>query len=263
MKVAVTSCVAGLMIAAAVPTHLPEQRFAEAQEIFDAAKDAMDQVDADALEVQRQFHDAATRFAALARDGIQSVNLYVNTGNAYHFAGDDARALLWYLRAHGVSNTPETRHGLIALRNACGAEPWPPEHGSIGRALMFWHYDLPRRVKHWILVATYPLGSLMIIVALFRRRRTIWPRLGIAFMLVGAAMGVSDLAAAVDGDGGWAVVLEDGRGYAGDGEGYSIVVDHIRPGQEVKVIEPRHDWVHVELPSGTTCWLRAEICEPI
>ena len=78
--------------------------------------------------------------------------------------------------------------------------------------------------------------------------------------LVGAAVGVSDLVATATRDGQWVVVLEEGKGYAGDSEGYSIVVDRIAPGQKVKIIEAREERVHVELPSGTRCWLPADIC---
>jgi len=240
-----------------------EERFSEAQSIFDVAKGLLAESDSDGVAARRQFYDAANKFADLAQEGIPSVNLYVNTGNAFHFAGDDARALLWYLRANRLSNTAETRNGLTALRNACNAELWPHEHGSVGRALMFWHHDLGKPLKHWILLATYPLGSIMLLAALSVHRRSVWIRLGIAFMIVGATMGISDLVATATGDGNWAVVLEDGRGYAGDGDGYSIVVDHIAHGQEIKILDSREEWLHAELPSGTRCWMKADICEEL
>ena len=240
-----------------------EERFAEAQSIFDAAKGLLAESDVDSVVARKQFYHAAREFADLAQEGVPSVNLYVNTGNAFHFAGDNARALLWYLRANRLSNTAETRNGLMALRNACNTEPWPHELGSVGRALMFWHYDLNQPLKHWILLTTYPLGSLMLLAALFVRRRPVWIRLGIALMVVGAAIGISDLVATTAGDGQWAVVLEDGKGYAGDGERYSTIVDRVSPGQEVKIIDTREEWLHAELPSGTRCWLRAGICERV
>lgn len=263
MSVAITYCAVLLFSQAVGPGLSPEKRFAEAQVIFDAAKAAMAQPDGDTINARTQFYDAATRFAALAHQGIRSANLYVNAGNAFHFAGDDASALLWYLRANRLSNTIETRSGLITLRSASGAELWPHDQGSIGRALMFWHHDLGRPFKHWVLLGTYPLGCLMVILALLVRRRSFWLRLGIALIVIGATMGVSDLVATAAGDGQWAVVLEDGRGYAGDGEGYSVILDHVTRGQEVKILESREDWVHAEFPSGTTCWLPAGICEPV
>jgi len=263
MSVVTTYCIALLLFQTAAPTAPQKQRFAEAQEIFDAAKDAMAQPDGDTVAARKQFYDAATRFAALAHEGVRSTNVYVNTGNAFHFAGDDARALLWYLRANRLSNTTETRNGLITLRSALGAELWPHDQGSIGRALMFWHYDLNRPSKHWVLLATYPLGCLLVLIALLVRRRSPWLRLGIALIVVGATMGVSDLVATAGGNGQWAVALEDGRCHAGDGEGYSVILDQVTRGQEIKILESREDWVHAEFPSGTTCWLPAGICEPV
>jgi hypothetical protein len=263
MRVAITCCAALLLSGPAALGGSPEERFAEAQSLFDAAKTELAQADSDNTTARKKFYDAASRFADLARDGIRSVNLYVNTGNAFHFSRDNARALLWYLRAHRLSNTAETRNGLVALRNACNAEPWPHESGSIGRVLMFWHYDVRQSLKLWILIATYPLGCLMIIVALFVSRRSAWIRLGLALMVVGATLGISDVVATANGDGHWAIVLEDGTGYAGDSESYSTVVDRISPGQEVKIIETREEWVQVALPSGVTCWLRADVCEGV
>ncbi|MGD2110202.1 MAG: hypothetical protein PVI86_12540 [Phycisphaerae bacterium] len=252
-----------LMSGTAAQDTSVEERFANAQFTFNAAKRMLAESDVDTVEARKQFYDAARTFAALAEEGIPSVNLYVNTGNAFHFAGDDARTLLWYLRANRLSNTAETRNGIIALRNACDTKPWPHEIGSVGRALMFWHYDLARPVKHWILLATYPLGTVMLLAAVFVRRRSMWTRLGIVLMILGATVGISDLVVTVTGDGQWAVVLEEAKGYAGDGEGYSTVVDRIAPGQEIKIVNTRKGWVHVELPSGVTCWLRAELCERV
>lgn len=263
MNLFVTCGAALMMIAPAVSKLSAEERFAEAQSLFDDAKRTLAEPDGDTVAGRRQFHEAAQKFAALARDGVRSVNLYVNTGNAFHFAGDEPRALLWYLRANRLANTAETRNGLVALRNACGAKPWPHDTGSVGRALLFWHYDLGRPTKHWILIATYPLGCIVFLAAWFTGRRPAWKRLGLALMVIGATMGISDLFAATTGDGRWAVVVESGKGYAGDGEGYSIVVDRITPGQEVKVVESRDEWMQVKLPSGATCWIEADICEVV
>ncbi len=263
MNTVLSYCLVALLAGGIASDRSPEARFAEAQAAFDAAREAQAQAEDDTVEAQRRFYGAAKQFAELAQGGVRSVNLYVNAGNAYHFAGDDPRALLWYLRANELSNTTETRNGLIAVRDVCGAEAWPHDPGSIGRALMFWHHDLSQPVKQRIFLAAFPLGCLLVVVAVLIRRRSVWLRLGLALMVVGATMGVSDLATSLNGGRPLAVVLEDGQGYAGNGEGYSIVLDHIRPGQEVKIIESRQDWTHVELPAGTTCWLRAEICEKV
>lgn len=263
MRSALTLCAVVLLCGAVALGATPQERFAEAQALFDAAQSELAKDGDDEIAARKQLHEAARRFAELADEGIASVNLYMNAGNAYQFSGDSARALLWYLRAHQLANTAETRTGLAALRAACRAEQWPHDAGSIGRVLMFWHYDLGQRLKQWVLIATYPVGVVLLIVAAFVRRRTVLIRTGVAFMIIGAAIGISDVVTTTGGNGHWAVVLESGAGYAGDGESYSTVVDRIPPGQEVKVIERRDQWVHVALPSGATCWVRASICEEV
>ncbi|MDM8008840.1 MAG: hypothetical protein QUV05_22100 [Phycisphaerae bacterium] len=241
----------------------PEERFAEAQALFEAAQKRVAEEKADPVEAQRMFHEAAGRFAAIAADGVASVNLFVNTANAYHFAGDNARALLWYLRAEKLANTPEVRSGLATLRRIINAEPRPPERTSIGRVLMFWHYDLSRWTKQVFMLVTYPLGCGLLLAGLMIRRRRVLLRLAVAFMLIGGVMGVSDLVTATAPPAPWAVVLEPGEGRSGNGPAYSVVVPSVRMGQEVRIIERRSDWVRVEMPSGVRCWLPAEACEPV
>jgi len=240
-----------------------EQRFAEAQRRFEAAQAKRGEAGGDALAARRAFREAGEQFAALAREGVSSANLCVNAGNAYHFAGDEPRALLWYLRAAGLANTPEIRGGLATLRRVCKAELWPPPRASIGRVLMFWHYDLGRRVKQWILLTLYPAGCAAAVAGLFARRRGRWLKAGAALMIVGGIMGVSDAVAATRGGEEWAVVLEPASGLSGDGQMYSVVVDSIVAGQEVRLVESRREWMQVELPAGTRCWVPADRCEAV
>jgi hypothetical protein len=239
-----------------------DERFAEAQSVFEAAQKRLAADKGDSVEAKRLFHDAAVRFAAIAADGVTSVNLCVNAGNACHFAGDNPRALLWYLRAEKVANTPEVRAGLATLRRLCNAEQRPPERMSIGRVLMFWHYDLARRTKQVIMLATYPAGCLLLLTGLMVRRRVL-TRVAVALLVLGGVMGVSDVVTAVAPPAPWAVVLEPAQGRSGNGPAYSVVAPSIAAGQEVRVIETRPDWVQVEMPSGLRCWLPAESCEPV
>lgn len=237
----------------------PADRFAAAQSVFDAARELQARGGED-MEVRRRFLEAAKAFEALARDGVRSVNLFVNTGNAFHFAGNEPRALLWYLRAMRLANTAETRNGVAVLRKACGAEPWPPERGSIRRALLAWHYDLPSAAKQRLLIGAYPLGTILVAWSVLRRRRAV-RRLGLGLMVLGATIGVSDLVAVAGGE-RWAVVVEAAKGYAGDGETYTVLRERITPGQEVRLLEQRGQWSRVALPSGPPCWVPSAAVEP-
>lgn len=239
-----------------------EARFAAAQERFDAARRLAEDPVVDRLEVRQAFHEAARAFASIADDGTASVNLFVNTGNAYGFAGDPARGLLWYLRAHECANTPETRAGLATLRRVCGADPWPHEKTSISRVLMSWHHDLRPFTKQMILLAFYPLGGALLWVGI-RSRRVGLRRVAVSLMIVGAVFGVSDLVTTTMPDPPWAVVVESTPGYAGDGRTYSTVVERIAPGQEVRVIETRESWVRIELPSRQRCWVPADAADQV
>ncbi len=239
-----------------------EERFAEAQALFETAQKQVTADGADSIEARRLFRMAAEKLAAIAADGLASVNLCVNTGNAYHFAGDNPRALLWYLRAEKIANTPEVRAGLATLRRLCNAEERPPERMSIGRVLMFWHYDLSAWTKQVFLLAVYPAGCALLLAGLMTRRRAL-TRLAVALIVIGGIMGVSSAAIAIRPPVPWGVVVAASEGRSGDGPAYSIVVPSIVAGQEVRILETRSDWMQVEMPSGRRCWLPAEDCEPV
>jgi hypothetical protein len=129
---------------------------------------------------------------------------------------------------------------------------------------MSWHYDLGRRTRQLILLTLYPAGAALIVVGFFaaRRRRT-WLRAGLALMIVGGTMGISDVVAASVHHDDWAVVLESAKGLSGDGQMYSTVVEALTPGQEVRLLESRPAWRQIELPNGTRCWVQAAQCEPV
>ena len=97
LAVVVTSGCAASALAAS-----PEERFAEAQVVFNAAKEQMASASDESIEARRQFHESATRFAALAEDGVASVNLYVNTGNAWQRVFDFGTSDGYVGAMHGV-----------------------------------------------------------------------------------------------------------------------------------------------------------------
>ncbi len=264
MKPAVIPLVLTLLASLATAEPLgPEEHFTRAQAVFDEGLRLREADGPDALTARQKFHESAIQFAALAERGVQSSNLFVNTGNAYHFAGDNPRALLWYLRAARLSHVNEIRNGIASLRHACHAELWPAERGSIRRALMFWHYDLPTITKQRLLLGCYPLGCLMLLAALGLKWKRILIRLGLGLCIIGAVLGISDLVKSWAPDPPRAVVVEPTRGYAGDGTGYSVVMEKVQAGQEIRVLEKRNNWIKAAFPAGNTCWLTADAVQQV
>lgn len=241
-----------------------EARFAAAQQVFDAARKLADTGTDDDVDVRKRYLEAAHQFSALAADGARSVNLFVNTANAYTFAGDPARGLLWYLRARKIANTAETRRGIATLRRIGKTDPELQPRGTIGRVLMFWHYDLQRSTKQRVFFSLFPPGCGLLLVAVLaaRARRTLL-RVGFVLALLGAGIGASDLVSGLYPPPARAVVVRVQPGRAGNGESYSVLVPEVRAGQEVRIIEAREAWVHIALPSGPSCWLPAAAVEKV
>jgi hypothetical protein len=257
-----------LLLTAALPGRTraesdTDRAFADAQAMFESAKAVAAREGSDSLEARRQFREAAEHFARLADRGVASPQLYVNAGNAYHFAGDDARAVLWYLRAMDLANTPDIRSGVASLRRATRTDPWPAERASIWRVLLSWHYDLSRPTKQMLFLLLYLLGCGFIVIGLVRKRPWLAWKVGLSLMVLGAVLGVSDIVAASFTPDQRAVVVDRAPGRTGDGENYSIVTDAIRPGQEVRIVERRPEWSRVELPSGNRVWMQADAVEPV
>ena len=254
----------GGLISSTFANDSVETQFASAQSKFEQAMSTYRTLDnkSDA-EVRRQFREAAAAFEAIAHQGVASANLYINTGNAYHFAGDNPRALLWYRRAVDLENSAEARSGLASLRRLCGVQLWANEATSITRILMFWHDDLGRRTKQLVLLSTWPIGCVLLAISFFVARRIVIRRLAWLLIAVGLAFGVSDLVLQLRPPPPSAVILEQTKGRAGDNETYSITVERIVAGQEVKLLETRGDWLRIRLPSGTTCWVPAVVGEEV
>jgi hypothetical protein len=254
---------AAVCLPALAAAESPEARFADAQRAFETARQRAE-THPDDVETRQAFFTAARAFAALAEDGVRSRNLYINAGNAYHFAGNPERALLWYLRANRLRSTSQTRGAIARLRRVCGVALWPESRGSVGRALMFWHYDVRSTTKQRIFLLLFPLGCVLLGVPMFvaRGRRGLF-RVGWVLVLAGATMGVSDLVMTTFPPPGRAVVVDMTPGRSGDGTSYSIVVDDMVAGQEVEIIEARGAWTEVALPSGVSCWFPTRALEEI
>jgi hypothetical protein len=241
----------------------------DAPPLFDAAQAQFEEAmerhrrRADDLDTRQTFYEAASAFADIYEQGVRSANVCVNAGNGFYFAGDQARALLWYLRAEQLANRPKIRSGVAALRRLCNAQRWPAEQGSIGRVLMFWHYDLKRATKQLWLLLLFPPGAVLIAISLYVTRRRVLRRVGMALMIVGGTLGVSDLVATAWPEPPAAVILSDTVGRTGNGRGYSVNIPRLPAGQEIKLLEHRNDWLHVKLPDQSTCWIPATTAEKV
>lgn len=254
---------AGAKEAAGGSPAAAEARFERAQALFVEAKQLQSASDTDPLAARQRFRRAAEAFASLADDGVVTANVCVNAGNAYHFAGDQPRALLWYLRAAELENSDEIRNAVTTLRRSCGGELRAPTKGSIRLALLSWHYGPGARTKQLILLASYPLGCALVLVSVWRAKRPGVMKTGMALMAIGLVFGGSYLVGECVPRQTWGVVLEPTSGRSGDGRNYSLVRDRIVAGQEVTIIERRGDWTRIQLPSGLSCWLESELCPAI
>ena len=229
--------------------------FAEANRIFDEANKMALKNPAQAKSL---YQDAILKYQFLVDRGRGiSPDLYANLANAYFFAGDHGRAVLYYHRALDLDPLrSEIRHNLRYVRSLTVDELPETNTEKVLHALTFWH-----RWPFEVRLTLFALGNVLAwagIASLFYRRRR-WVMWGVGGAAVLALVFGGSLCASYFGWGSRVdgVVIErevvgrQGNGYIYD----NAYTSSLHAGTEFDLIETRGGWYHVRLLDGSTCWL--------
>ena len=101
--------------------------FAEATQLFREAQDFQRAEPTERDQARRRFRAAAEAFERLYDRGVISTELLTNVANAYYFAGDLGKAVLFYRRALlADSGNRRARDALEAIRSQLPLRPPPP-----------------------------------------------------------------------------------------------------------------------------------------
>lgn len=258
----VSLCVTAAWIGWAPMAHAADEsaRGALAQDAGMTFDQAIEQVHRNPDRARELFRQAADRYEALANDGVQNPNLEFNLGNTYYRLHDLGRAILHYRR--GLRLQPShtrLRANLAYAREHVQPSLAPPAGNQLLRSILFLHYDTSTTARWWACVAAGVIGWGCLLARL-RWQRPVLLTAGAIGAVVGFTLGLSVL---------WdlqhararppAVVVAEGTLRLGRGEGYEPALSQpLGPGVELRILEQRADWVHVELQDGKTGWLRAD-----
>lgn len=207
---------------------------------------------------QEQYLRVAGSYQQLRDEGLRSVAVLFNQGNAFARAEQHGHAIACYRQALRLEpNNKSIRGNLELAMNQTGAAE--PPVGWV-RRIMFWHGWLGYESRFYVATVLTVLTSLLLIVA---RRTRSWlaSRVGLGLLLVSLAV----VASAVYGwyrieATQWGAVVADGVvPRTGNGANYGPAFNQPVPGgTEFSVSEQRGDWLSIVIPGVGDGWVESD-----
>lgn len=250
---------------AAGPLSLEQQRDALTRAI-----DAFDQAVAisreNSVEAERLFREAAAGFETLIASGIRNAALEYNLGNTYYRLGELGRTVLHYRRAERLDPTDaNVAANLAYVRQRVRPRIETTGQQKLVERLLFWQRFTSREQRFWLAAVLSAAGWLGLLARL-RWRSGALTGVAIGAVMLGVANAASVAWELHDEQSRPAAVVVQGEPVLrqGRGEGYEAVFSEpLGPGVEVRIIEQRGEWVHVELRNELRGWLPAGAVERV
>ncbi|MCP4593246.1 MAG: tetratricopeptide repeat protein [bacterium] len=212
----------------------------------------------------KRLHAAVTGFETVVRHGPRNGRLYYNLGNAYLQLGRLGQAIANYRRAEAlIPSDGQLQANLNYARQLRRSQIAPSGSETLVRTLFFWHYRVPLRVRYLGALVVYVLFWGMLLVRPLLRQvglRLIVVLLGIGWVTLGVSSAVewqlesSSTAGVIVAD---EVVVRKGNSAHYEPQFQQLLYE----GVEFTLIEQRSDWLRIELPNGSTGWIRADQAE--
>lgn len=213
----------------------------------------------------RHFSEAERFFSAAIQVGADSADGWVNLGNAALQAERLGPAILAYRRA--LILAPGNERATQNLAHARTLLPeWVPVPAPDGvfDTFFFWQRTVPRSAR-----ADWAAGAFAVSAALVSigyAMRLALPRyLGILFALIWMAL-MSSIYLRPDStaNGEGVVVIPETVGRAADSINAPLRFGESLPsGSEVRILEDRGGWLHIELYNGRDAWVAASGIERV
>lgn len=233
-----------------------DQLLDEASRFFQQATQSDDQGHSADL-----YRKAMIRFEKLIQDGVTNGKLYYNLGNTYFQLHDLGRAILNYRRA--LPYLPDDDNLRQNLRHAESQQPdriEPKQEAMIAKTILFWHYDLPARLRLSLLTLANIAFWGLLALKLYRRQGPWWPlTLPLALILM---MGGSLLYDRLGRHPSGVMLKAETMARKGDGQAYSVSFSEpLHAGLMFSLVEKRGDWLYIELADSRRCWVPADSAE--
>jgi len=207
------------------------------------------------------FARAERGFASVTEDGLDSVSLWTNLGNAAFQAG---HAVLAYHRALRLDpDAPTARQNLGTVRSSL--PNWVPRPGATDGLLgTFDPSRVPRATR--VLASSVAFFAMGLFVAVsVRHRKGAWRGLA---LLAGGAWAVTAFTLFAPEDearGALAIITaEDASARSADSSLSTLALPEPLPaGVEVTLLDVREDWTRVRLANRRDVWIRSASVTPV
>jgi len=255
-----TLCSTILLGASAPPPPTPEARPAS-QALIERAQRAYDRgvqlklTDADAA--RESFELAAAGFAEALRLHPNG-DLWLNLGNSELQLGRVGAAIHAFRSAEALLGSTSRVQASLSYARSLRQDQIPPRGGqAMVRQIVEARLLLSPSLRLALALAMNALFWGLLCARLFRA--VPWAAVAAsgvaaALLAVSVMFDVRDWTAADSG----VILVDDVTLRTGNGDGFGAAISgRLGSGVELRVLEERPEWLHVELPDGTRGWLRA------
>lgn len=226
----------------------------QANRAFEQALDSTDEQRA-----QGYYQQAIAAYEQLVAAGVHNAKLYYNLGNAYFLRHDLGRAILNYRR--GLRLEPGNRRlqaNLRYVRSQRTDQIPPGTQQALVSRLLFWSDDLSLQTQTALALAAFFVIWAGAFARLFWRRTVFMALSGGAacvFVLVAASILMRHIQNTQTQNG--VIVASEAPVRKGNGASYALQFPHpLHGGTEFVVRERRGSWLHIQLASGASGWIR-------
>jgi tetratricopeptide (TPR) repeat protein len=209
---------------------------------------------ANALYDKGDFKGAQAIYEGLVESGTWSANLFYNLGNAAFRQGDKAAAFLAYERSLALEpGQPEAQANLRFLRDQTGAK-LPPI--SWQQRALGWP---SANAAAWIAAATFFGLALSLLPKTWNGRIFASPAIFCALALAWSAAVL-----AWDQSRGETWIVTSDHATARTTPADSSPAAAILPmGSQVRLLQERGAWLHIQLPDASKAWISADAVKPV
>ena len=205
------------------------------------------------------FDEAERLFGAAIAAGARNADIETNRANAALQAERTGPAVLGYRRA--LLHDPGHERARQNLAHARGLLPtWvpAPAEGGLGDTFFFWREQLSAARLGVIAAACFAIGAALIAAAVVRPRAGLRLAAGVALACWAALLASSVFDPRRAARAAAVVIAPEATARAADSLNAPRRFSEPLPGgTEVRVLEDRGGWLHVELHNGRSAWLLA------
>lgn len=203
----------------------------------------------------------------ITEGGIQNAKLFYNLANAYLLKGQIGKAILNYRRAERLDgNDANIQKNLAFARLRC-IDRIPLQTGQqVLRILLFWHFDLPIRIRFFISCMGFGLFCIVIACMIWVGRSGLLTTVAALGLVIMCAAGASVLFEQYQQSRIQYGVITAEQVVARQGDGHNYPESFKAPlhaGTEFRLLEQRPGWYHIQLANGSDCWIPADVAEII